>query len=56
MYKAFKQCDIYICCPRGFMAGWREALIDHCGVKEGNVKMEVFGTGSLVATCPAKTV
>ena len=52
--KAGKECDFYICGPRGFMAGWREALVDHCGVKESNIKMEVFGTGSPVATCPAK--
>ena len=37
------------------MAGWREALEDHYGIKEGNVKMEVFGTGSTLATCPAKS-
>ena len=54
MAKAGKECDFYICGPRGFMLGWREALVEHCGVKEGNVRMEVFGTGSPAATCPAK--
>ena len=53
--KAGKECDFYICGPRGFMAGWRDALVDHCGIKEGNIKMEVFGTGSPVATCPVKS-
>ena len=55
MYKAFKECNFYICGPSGFMAGWREVLDDHCGDKEVNIRMEVFGTGSPVATCPDKT-
>ena len=55
MYKAFKECNFYICGPSGFMAGWREVLVNHCGVKEGNIRMDVFGKGSPVATCPNKT-
>ena len=49
--KTSKDCDFYICGPRGFMAAWNEALTKSCGVREDNVKMEVFGTGS---ACPAK--
>ena len=33
----------------------KAALVDHCGVKEGNIKLEVFGMGSSVARCPAKS-
>ena len=46
-----KDCTFYICGPRGFMSAWNEALTKSCGVKEDNIKMEVFGTGTV---CPAK--
>ena len=45
MAKAGKECDFYICGPRGFMSGWREALVEHCGVKEGNIRDQLYKIG-----------